>query len=231
MILFIVLAILCIGFIIGYLMGVVRIALSLGITIISLILVSILAPTITNLVINHTEIDDRMSEKLVNAFAQHGEEYLDQNIAEIPLVQQVSMIETSYLPEFLQKSLIQDNNNEVYNQMGVNTFLDYVGAYIARWIIKAVIFMIVFILILVAMKIVVLVLNVVTMLPIIHGANKLVGGIIGLISALFIIWSMFLIVDVMYQKEWAQNSKQEIEENILLNTIYSSNLLIKVIGS
>lgn len=231
MILTIVVCILLIGFFIGYRVGIIRIALSLFIGMISLILVSILTTPITNFIVDNTQIDDRLSARLVETFLDQGENYLDDTKDEIPLVQQINMIETSYLPEFLQDALLSDNNNEVYAQMGVDSFFEYIGAYIARWIIKAAVFVLVFIGVFIAMRILAMVLNVLSMLPIIHGTNKLIGGGLGLLCSLLVIWTMFVGIDIMYQKDWARDAKVEIEENILLNTIYSGNFLIKIIGN
>lgn len=231
MVLTIVVLILLLGFLIGYGVGIIRIALSLFIGIISLILVSLLTPTITNLIVDNTQIDDKLGARLVESFLEQDEDYLSNVVGEIPLVQQINIIESSYLPEFLQDALLSDNNNEVYTDMGVDSFFDYTGAYIARWIIKAVVFIFVFIGVFIAMRILAMVLNVLSMLPIIHGTNKLIGGVLGLLCSLLLVWTMFLGVDIMYQKEWAREAKLQIEENMLLNTIYSGNFLIKIIGN
>lgn len=227
----IVIAILLLGFLIGYKVGVIRIGLSLFLGIVSLILVSVLTTPVTNFIVDNTEIDDKLSTRLVEALIEQGENQLDDTTTEVPLVQQINIIQSSYLPEFLQESLISDNNNEIYAQMGVNSFFEYIGAYIARWIIKAVVFMLVFIAVFIGMRILAVVLNILSMLPIIHGTNKLIGGGLGLLCSLLVVWTMFLSIDIMYQKDWARNAKLQIEENILLDTIYSGNFLIKVIGN
>lgn len=231
MILTVVSAVLLLGFLIGYRIGVIRIALSMCISIISLILVSMLTTPITNFIIQNTEIDDRLSEQIVETLLEQGGNHIDITVSEIPLVQQINMVESSYLPEFLQESLLSDNNNEVYTQMGVNTFFEYIGAYIARWIIKAIVFIIVFISVFIGMRVLAMVLNVLSILPVIHGTNKLIGGSLGLLCSLLVVWSMFVGIDIMYEKDWAKEAKVEIEENMLLNTIYSSNFLIKIIGN
>lgn len=231
MILTAVIIILGLGFLIGYRAGIIKIALSMCIGIVSLILVSLLTTPITNFIIENTEIDDKLSARLIETFLEQESDYQDNTVAEVPLVQQINMIESSYLPEFLQESLLSDNNNEMYTQMGVDSFFEYIGAYIARWIIKAAVFIIVFIGVFIAMRILAMVLNVLSMLPIIHGTNKLIGGGLGLLCSLLIIWTMFVGIDMMYEKDWAKEAKVEIEENMLLNTIYSSNFLIKIIGN
>lgn len=231
MVLSIVIILLALGFFIGYRVGVVRIALSMFLGIVSLILVSLLTTPITNFIVNNTEIHNNISARLIETFATQGDNYLGDMVEELPLVQQITMIESSYLPEFLQDALLSDNNNEVYTELGVNGFYDYVGSYVANWIIKGIVFIIVFIGVFISMRVLATLFNILSMLPILYGANKLVGGSLGLLASFLIIWTMFLGIDIMYQKNWAQEAKQEIEESVVLTTIYSGNPLIKIIGT
>lgn len=226
----IVIAILLLGFLIGYRVGVIRIGLSLFLGIVSLILVSVLTTPVTNFIVDNTEIDDKLSTRLVEALIEQGENQLDDTTTEVSLVQQINIIQSSYLPEFLQESLISDNNNEIYAQMGVNSFFEYIGAYIARWIIKAVVFVITFIVVFIAMQIFVTVINLLAKLPIIHGTNKIMGGLLGIMISLVVIWMIFITIDVMYQHQWARDSIKEIQDSQILSIIYQNNLVLSALG-
>lgn len=230
MILTLVIMVLLLGFLMGYKVGVIRIALSMCIGIFSLVLVSVLTAPISNFIVDNTTIDDKLSDQMLQTLLEQGGSYIDADGLEVPIVQQINIIETSHLPEFLQNSLLSNNSKEVYDRMGVGSFLEYLGAYIARWIIKAVVFIAVFIAVFLGMRILAAILNVLSMLPIIHEANKLLGGILGVVCSLLLIWIMFMSIDIMHHKEWSQEAKVEIYENKLLHTIYSGNVLIKIIG-
>lgn len=222
--------ILALGFTIGYTRGIIKIACALTITVVSLILVTILTPIITTLIMNHTQLDERLGEQIISTLiSDSGQDYQDLTI-QIPLLEQIKLIETSDLPKIIQEALLSHNNSESYSQLGVQYFQEYVGRYIAKWIIQAVVFVITFIVVFIAMQIFVTVINLLAKLPIIHGTNKIMGGLLGIMISLVVIWMMFITIDVMYQHQWARDSIKEIQDSQILSIIYQNNLILSALG-
>ena len=56
-----------------------------------------------------------------------------------------AVIESLEIPDQIKKLLIENNNGEIYQEMGVQIFEDYVGKYLADRVIRVIIFTVLFI--------------------------------------------------------------------------------------
>ena len=79
------------------------------------------------------------------------------NEAEIPRDVQVAAIEKADLPDVFKNLLSVNNNSEIYKELGVDTFAQYVGSYLARLIINIVAFLCTFVLITIVLRAIVFV--------------------------------------------------------------------------
>ena len=84
------------------------------------------------------------------------------NEAEIPRDVQVAAIEKADLPDVFKNLLSVNNNSEIYKELGVDTFAQYVGSYLARLIINIVAFLCTFVLITIVLRAIVFALDIVS---------------------------------------------------------------------
>lgn len=146
---------------------------------------------------------------------------------EIPKETQTNLIKKAGLPKFLEEGLIENNNNEAYKELGVTTFQEYIGAYVTKIVMTILSFLITFILAGVIMKIIVYALAIVEELPVIHGVNRLAGGLIGIVFGVIIVWVVFLVLTLMYNTETGQMCFKWIQESWILQFLYSTNPILK----
>mgnify|MGYP002539546330 FL=1 len=99
-----------------------------------------------------------------------------------------AVIESLEIPDQIKKLLIENNNGEVYQEMGVQIFEDYVGKYLADRVIRVIIFTVLFIVFYAFLHIIIVWLNLISRLPILYGLNKIAGAVLGLAEALIFIW-------------------------------------------
>ena len=99
-----------------------------------------------------------------------------------------AVIESLEIPDQVKKLLIENNNGEVYQEMGVQIFEDYVGKYLADRVIRVIIFTVLFIVFYAFLHIIIVWLNLISSLPIIYGLNKIAGAVLGLTEALIFVW-------------------------------------------
>ena len=125
--------------------------------------------------------------------------------------------------------LLENNNSEAYELLNVPGFHQYVGAYLANMIINAMAYLIAFVIVWTAIKAVLLALDVVTMLPLLHGVNKLAGGILGLAQAIVLTWIGFLLAAVLCNGELGQQFMKLIYENQFLTFLYNYNMIMKIV--
>ena len=130
--------------------------------------------------------------------------------AEIPRDMQVAAIESADLPEVFKDLLSTNNNSAIYEELGAETFGQYVGGFLSELIIHIVAFLCTFIL-------------VVAELPVLGIANRLIGGGVGVACALMVLWVICVIVTLLYVTPPGKEIYEAIQGNGFLKMIYDYN--------
>ena len=148
--------------------------------------------------------------------------------ADIPKDLQIKAIEMAELPEVF-KSLLSDNNNDViYEKLGVKTFAEYVGEFLSKLIIHIVAFLCTFLLVTIVLRAIIFALDIVSELPVLGFFNRLAGGVVGAAGGLIIIWLFFVVITLVYVTAFGREIYQVIQENAILNMLYENNPLMKL---
>lgn len=150
------------------------------------------------------------------------------NNAEIPRELQMQAIEQAELPEIFKELLSANNNGEVYQELGAETFAQYVGKYLAKLIIHLIAFLCTFVLITIVFRAIVFALDIVSSLPVLGFLNRLAGGAVGIVGALFFVWTAFVIITLLYTTPAGREMYQMIETNHILKTLYEYNPIMKL---
>lgn len=159
-----------------------------------------------------------------------GQHTVEQAIegAEIPREMQTQAIQQADLPNVFKSLLAVNNNSEIYQQLGVETFAQYVGSYLAKLIINIVAFLITFVLISIILRAIVFALDIVSSLPGVGIVNRLAGGVIGMVGAMVIVWTLYIIITLMYTTTVGKELFQMIQENQFLTMLYEYNPIMKL---
>ncbi len=136
-----------------------------------------------------------------------------------------TIIENLPLPEQMKKLLAENNNPEIYEMMGVNAFVDYIGGYVADTVLTAAVFVILFIVISLVLHIAMLWLDLIAKLPILSGVNKVTGAVLGGVEAMVIIWVICIILTMFSGTELGKSVLAQIDASIWLSWIYDHNIL------
>ena len=91
--------------------------------------------------------------------------------AEIPRDIQMEAIRNADLPDVFKSLLMVNNNSEIYEQLGVTTFAQYVGGFMAKLFIDIVSFLCTFLLVTIIFRAIVFALDIVAELPGIGAVN------------------------------------------------------------
>lgn len=202
--------------------GFIRKAVSALSLILTLVLVTWLTPQITTFIQEKTSLHESLQEKC-------SELFLSGEYNEEVKTDQVLMIESMELPENVKEMLLENNNSEAYNLLEVTGFHDYVGAYLANMIINALAYLISFVVVWTLIRAVLLALDVVTLLPVLHGINKLAGGVLGLVVGVVLVWIAFLLVTILCNGDLGRQFFALISENQFLLFLYNQNVVMKII--
>ncbi len=255
--------------IIGFIRGAIKIVVSLAATIVTLIVVVIATPYVSNVMYKVLPVKDMVQSECRSFLIREAKEGLssglvqkvaeltginlqeagiapenfnwenygisDQQVEEmlgkleLPRELQIQTIEKAGLPEYLTEKLLENNNSEVYKQLGVESFVDYIGAYLAKIIVDILAFLITFLVVTILVRTIMYALNIIGDLPVLHGLNRVAGAFLGMGTALVIVWVLFMIITLSYRTGFGKASMDMIDKSPLLTFLYDHNYIMNAI--
>ena len=239
----------------GIVRGFIKIAVSLTATIITIVLVTFLTPYVGDILKKATPIDKMVRRECTKAMTPSlkdidlsgveidgvdlgsvdldslgiSDEDLQEALksVEIPRDVQSKAIEEAKLPEIFKKGLLANNNTEIYKELKAESFPDYVGAYLSKMIINIIAFLLTFLAVTIILRIIMYAVGLIGELPILHGINRLAGGILGMGTALVVVWILFMVITLLYAAGIATQCLDMVYDNKILTFLYESSPLMK----
>lgn len=237
----------------GYRRGFVRKLASMVSLVLSIVLVSAFLPDITDFIKNNTPVydyivkqcDQAVEEQLVKALGTSSglgdqiqevlpdeilfQEQVRQQLQQLDRIGQTELIEGLPFPAILRNLMLDYNNDEGYQSLDVSTFEDYVVNFIATAILDVISFIVATILVHILLRAVLTALDVLAHIPLIGGLNHLLGLILGLVQALFLIWVFFLVLSMAAGTEAGMQLMSMVQESAMLSYLYNSNLFLQIV--
>ncbi|WP_195413272.1 CvpA family protein [Coprococcus comes] len=285
--------IIAIGAIVGFAKGAVRIAVSLGATILTLAVVYFATPYVSKAIYSLTPIDEMVeqqciktmtkaftgeadtnsgfteeqvrgilsaagvSEQTLEAAGITVEDIVNGNVsdemlqqygispdifdghvsteeaqsvmeAEVPKQMQIAAIEGADLPDVFKNLLLENNNSEVYQKLGVTTFAEYVSKYFAKLVIEIIAFLVTFLFTTIVIRAVVFALDFVTALPVLGILNRLAGVLVGSTISFIIVGILFIVITLLYTTTIGKQAMRMIREDQILSFLYDNNIIMKI---
>ncbi|MDD3218771.1 MAG: CvpA family protein [Lachnospiraceae bacterium] len=212
----------------GFRRGLVRTAFAMVSLILLMILISFLSPHISDLIKNHTPVYQAVEDKCSQLVENKMTDYIDENI-ELGTSEQMGIIENLPLPESLKNYLSENNNNEVYKLLNVDSFSGYIAAYMANGLINGLSYLLAFLLAEIILKLIVYSLDIMTRLPILHGINRLGGFVLGGVQGMLVVWIGFLVLTLFCGTPWGLKLMEQVNESAFLSYLYDHNFLITTV--
>lgn len=204
----------------GHYRGFLRIAVSMVALIATLIIVRMGTPYMTNFLLQNTEIHAAVERGLLGI---SGAGEVSEEEVQLPAGQRM-LIEHLNLPEQMKEALIENNNNEVYSLLGVDAFMDYIGAYLTNMVLNVVCSIILFLIVYIGIRLIMRWLDLLARLPILSGMNQIAGAVLGGVQGLLIIWILSLVVTVCSATVWGRAVLDQIEMTPWLFFLYKNNI-------
>lgn len=243
--------------IVGLVRGFIKIIASLAATIAIIVLVTFLTPYVSKAILKITPLESAVQKKCAEMLTPNLEdidlsgieingkqiESSDLEAAgisaedigklleetEIPREKQISLIEGAQIPELFRQLLLENNNSEIYNALGVSTFGEYIGSYLAKLIADFCAFLLTLLVVTIVVRSVVYAFGIISDLPVIGGLNRIAGGILGLGTGLVIVWVLLIVVTLLYTTEIGKICFENIGDSQLLTFLYEHNILLNTI--
>lgn len=220
-----VVAFLAIMFLIGYRNGMIKVLLSFVATIIAFLLSILLAGPCETFIKESTPVYDNLKKQMT----EYVSEYISAEVDTSDIELQKDAIGELKLPSSIKNKLINSNTADEKLSMGVDTFSEYLATSLADIVVEVLAVLVLFVIIKLILRIIISLLNIVSHLPIIHGINKMLGGIVGLAEGVIIIWIICLLLTIVSGTAVGEQIMSEISSNEILNYIYSNNLIMKML--
>lgn len=218
--------------IIGYTKGFLKIVASLAATLATILLVSFLTPYVSSVVLAVTPLETIVQEKCMEVLTGEAEEGQTVEIPEeldASQDMQIELIENANIPDMFQQLLLENNNPEIYEALGVTSFSEYIAKYLAKLIANIISFLLTLLVVTIVVRIVLYIVGIIGDLPVIGGVNRLAGAVVGLGTGLVCVWVLFIIITLLYNTDLGVRCLQSIEGNEFLTYLYDHNILMNYI--
>lgn len=214
--------------------GFLKIAASFAVSLVSIILVVILAPHVSNMIMKTFSMEEKMQKKCIEWLVPEKEEVEGEGAAlpegvDSSRETQITLLENAKLPEMFRQLLLENNNKEIYKSLGVTTFSEYVGSYLAKLIANVIGFLLALLVVTVIIRLLIYALGIIEKIPVIGGLNRVAGGLVGIGTGLIVVWVLFVIITLLYDTKLGTTCFQHIAENKFLTELYDKNILMNFI--
>ena len=246
-IVFCVIAILVVSATVGLWRGLFRSLFGLVALILCIFITYLVGPYATDFVIDNTEIDNYIEEKIYSrlqdsveadikeslknaGYTEGVETIVTEKKEEILAVEpdkatQIQLIDSLNLPEEVKSIFIENNNDETYKALGTTGFYQYLSGYAARMIVKAITMLVLFIFLRILLLVIGIFVNkALVNVPILSGVNRIGGLIFGLAIGLFVIWIFMIAAGFVF----GSNYNDMISQSAILTKLDENNLLMNL---
>ncbi|HBZ90579.1 MAG TPA: hypothetical protein DEO62_06130 [Lachnospiraceae bacterium] len=206
---------------IGKKRGLVKTLFSMFSMFIALILTMVLYPMINDLLANNEKLVDRIETSIESVLP------IDDIIKKEVDKKKSEVIDDLPLSAALKDKLNENNNDEVYKALGVESLEDYIVKYITQLVIRAIAFISTYIVCQLLIRIIGMALGLFTSLPVIKQANSLLGMLAGLATGVLIVWVAMAVVSAFSYKPGCKYVMNQISESPVLEYIYERDIFLK----
>ena len=141
-----------------------------------------------------------------------------------------TVVNNSNLPAPFDAALHSNLSGQALASQNVTTLGDYFDVTVANVLLGIISFLLLFLLFRLILSIVINATNYVTRLPVLKQFNSLLGGAIGLVRGVLIVFVVFMIAPLIITFLPGESITQYIDGSLLAPFFYNSNFLLSLIG-
>lgn len=225
---------LLIGIIKGYKKGFLRIMVSLACLVIVVLIVTKISPYLSEYLINNTNVYESVRQKIITAYAESKlDEQPVEEIGEKPdfTIQTIPEfdVESLDVSEILAGALVFQNTEDIYNNLSVEIFNEYISGHLAKIVIKAGCFCGLFVVLGILMVCVLAAVKVLEKIPVLRTFNRLMGILAGGGMVVLLTWVFFIAIMVFFYDSMGKWLLTEVKDSIILTYLFKNNQIFKII--
>ena len=209
----IVLLIIAICATIGFKKGFLKTLVSMSALIAALILAFIFSAKVTTFIDEHTALrqsaQEAVEEKLEETFAEKEADTAEE---------QKKVLEDSWIPDKLLESMIEKQ------QEAAATIAQKIAAGTADLVVKGTGILVTIVVVFIIIKLLIILSGAVNKVPLVGGINKLLGGLLGVVRGIIIVWILLFFVTMFAHTQVGQDILAEVAGSKILSAFYSGAL-------
>ena len=223
------------------LFGFLALVLSIGTTYIA-------SPYVSAFIMENTDIDERIEDIIYEKIEKDTKKSVEESLKDAGIKKdldklseeetkslmendpdkatQVQRIDSLNLPSHMKDLYIENNNDNIYSMLGVTGFYRYIAKYTSRLAVNAIGLIATFI----ALRLVLFLISLIIRKsmeadPVLSGADRFAGMILGLVAGIVVVWAFMIIAGLAFGSEF----DSMIESSKIITFINNYNLLLKAI--
>lgn len=202
----------------GYRRGFTKTVISMLSFWIIILLVSILNPMISNAVDGNTDLGEKTKKYCTEIITERFV-----NEKEPDRQEQIDMIESIPMPEWIKEELLENNNQVIYNILDTTDFFDYIAVFCSKLILRALVLLSSIVLAWMIVKIAGVCIEGIVQMPGLNLLNRIAGVFAGLIKGLVCIWVLFMVISFTSGTGVGGFLANQIQQDLLGNMLYQYN--------
>lgn len=135
------------------------------------------------------------------------------------------LIDSLALPDMFKEKLAVNNNSVIYDLLGVNNIVDYIGAFIANIALNIIVWALLFTLCLVITRTILGAFKVLKKTPVIRTIGRVGGGLLGLATAVVFIWALFAVMDAFVTLPFFSVLYDDIMQSKIAIVLYNTDII------
>lgn len=137
---------------------------------------------------------------------------------------QSSEITSLPLPKTVIEKLLVNNNQVIYDKLGVTTFENYIVTSITTMLISIISMVLLFISMVIVIRIIGVALNLFDTVPVVKTFNGWGGAVIGGVNGLLVLWILMIIVTIFNENALYDN----VQASIVTKWLFDNNLILNM---
>lgn len=226
-----IIAILFIGFGLGWYKGFLVTVLSLASNVVSWIAAFAGYKALASFILEKTNLDNSLLYLTAGVEKLSDMTVANVDVATLSQERIVSIIEASDLPSPIESMMTNNILNRVFAGQGITTLSDYFNQTIINLSLSLISFLIIFLAVKIISMFVVGLIDHIVELPVLKQFDKIVGGAAGVLQAVFVVAIIFAIVPIAMSVLPLENFNEIIQSSLFGRLFFNNNIIFGVLKS
>lgn len=135
------------------------------------------------------------------------------------------LIDSLPVQPIFKEKLMVNNNSVIYDILGVDNIVDYIGGFLANIALNIIVSISLFAVSYIVIRLILTAAELIGKAPVIRTAERVGGGLVGFSAAVIFIWALFAVLDMFVTQPFFSALYDDIQQSVLASGFYNTNLI------